>query len=104
MQVCIWSLAYSKFWLSLNFNVQGLTPLILVDNFQSTWLKAVHTKLRHMGLPPEVVCTVAFNQAKATLKQRLLDIERQGNISIAPNFLAKEDTRYKVVPATYLIS
>lgn len=97
------ALASIYLWLNLNFNTQGLTSLVLIDNFQSTWLKAVQTELRHLGFSPEIVLAMDLIQARVTIKQRLRDIGGQEDVSRSPDFLASDDTRYIAAPATFII-
>ena len=89
-------------WLKLNHTTSDLAPLVLRENFQSSWTKMVQAKMRHLGFPSEAVLAVDTNHAKTVLRQRVLNIERHCYINQCPNFLAAEDKKHAAEQATYL--
>ena len=71
------TLASLQYWLKINFKLQGLNHLLLEDNFQSKWMKAVLNKLQVMGFFPQAILSMQWDEAKLALKQRIMDMERQ---------------------------
>lgn len=51
----------------------GLTSLINSDNFQSTWKIAIREKLADYGFTNEAIQRMGYDQAKTSLKERILD-------------------------------
>ena len=89
-------------WLKINFQSQGLTHLLLEDNFQSSWLKAVLNKLQVMGFSPQTILSMQWDEAKSTLKQRIMDMKRQAVLSRYPNVRVIEMHKYCPLPMAYL--
>ena len=89
-------------WLALNLKPQGISPLILCDQFQSEWQLAVLNSLQNMGLAPQALLRMDLRQAKAMVRQRLSDIERQQDCSRCPEYRTGEIERYIAAPAPYL--
>ena len=53
-------LASLQYWLKINYQSQGLTHLLLQDNFQSNWLKAVLNKFQVMGFSPQAILSMQW--------------------------------------------
>lgn len=82
-------------------HIKGIiTPLLLWDNYQSSWVKAIHCKLQNLGFSLEVVLKIGYDHAKAMFKQRLFNIEQWDNG--VPNFMIPEQLRYIVILALSL--
>ncbi|KAJ7316941.1 hypothetical protein JRQ81_003103, partial [Phrynocephalus forsythii] len=80
----------------------GLTHLLLVDNFQSKWLKSVLNTLQAMGLSSQAILSMKWDEAKSALKQRILDMERQADLGSCPNFRVPDTHKYRPLPMAYL--
>lgn len=65
------------FWLTLNFNLSGLTPLILSANFHSCWVKAIEDKLHFYRFLPLALCYLGFMSGKDIIKQWVWDVALQ---------------------------
>nr|XP_016847415.1 PREDICTED: uncharacterized protein LOC107982573 [Anolis carolinensis] len=91
-----------NYWLRLSLAPLGLAPLSMKDNFQSTWQKEILHKLASLGLSPQILTSMGYDQAKAQIKQRITDIERQIDLSNAPSFITSGDSRGSTSPMEYL--
>ena len=89
-------------WLKLTHNSQDIAPLILKDNFQSSWTKAVKNEIQSLGFSTHFLSKLAHDQAASLVKQRIQDTRCQLDLSKTPTFLAPVKTRYVLAPATYL--
>lgn len=56
--------------LRVNFHSQGLMYLVLSDNFQSNWLKAVLSKLHLPGISPQAILVLNWDQKEKNNGQR----------------------------------
>lgn len=71
-------------WLRLNNSPAGLLSLMLLDKFQSSWLKGTLRKLATYGLSPEYLLSLERGRAKNIIKERLRDIEAQNDFNQLP--------------------
>lgn len=53
------------------------TSLIVVDNFETALRRPVHQKLQNYGLLREILLLIDYIKAMDSLKQYVLDVERQ---------------------------
>lgn len=63
-RVCLASI---NLWLKLNFYLQGLASLILQVSFQSTWIKSVESKFKHLS---SLVLNMKYGQTNQTKGKR----------------------------------
>lgn len=59
--------------------------------------------LLHLFFSLETILGIGLDHSKASIKQRLVDIECHGDVSTISNFLALKHLRYVFVPAAYLL-
>lgn len=55
-----------------------------------------------LGLPPDLLFNMGWDQAKTTVSQRIYNTERQLDILKVPSFPISEEQRYITCPAPYL--
>nr|XP_016853653.1 PREDICTED: uncharacterized protein LOC107983669 [Anolis carolinensis] len=91
-----------NYWLRLSPAPLGLAPLTMKDNFQSSWQKKIVHKIASLGLSPELLTSMGYDQAKSLVKQRITDIEHQLDLSSAPSFITNGDSRSHTSPMEYL--
>nr|XP_060641653.1 uncharacterized protein LOC132781415 [Anolis sagrei ordinatus] len=97
----VWT-ATLNYWLHLSFSTCGLAPLTLRDKFQSTWNKVVAAKIATLGLSQGQLLGMGWDQAKDLIRQWILDIERQSDLTCSPAFNISEDNRYLIATMAYL--
>lgn len=57
------------------------TPFVLTDQFRSPWQQAVLRNLAHYGLPLKQLLPLEHTQAKRIIREKVLDIEFQNEVS-----------------------
>ena len=92
------------YWLKLNHKPKSLAPLILRDNYQSTWLVTVRHKLAQYGFSEHLLTNLHYDQAESLTKLRFKDISRQRDLASSPDFLCPDKIRYRLVPVPYLFN
>ncbi|XP_053122321.1 uncharacterized protein LOC128332077 isoform X2 [Hemicordylus capensis] len=88
--------------LKLTLCPRGLAPLTQQDNFQSSWKQAVYNKVAQLSFSPSLLLAMGWDKAKTAIKQRILDTERQADLSKVTGFLAPDTCRFIVSCSAYL--
>lgn len=65
------------YWLKMHFYPEGLSPLVLTDNFPSPWKQAIDDKLGTYGLSSLFLMSLDFDQAQQAVINRMKDMEFQ---------------------------
>ncbi|XP_061446802.1 uncharacterized protein LOC133367087 [Rhineura floridana] len=82
----IWILKF-RYWMKLIFEPVGLSPLILIDNFQSKWKKSLSLQLTSLGFSIPYVISLGRSKALLAITQRILDVDFQNVLScLGPRF------------------
>uniref|UniRef100_A0A670J379 Reverse transcriptase domain-containing protein n=1 Tax=Podarcis muralis TaxID=64176 RepID=A0A670J379_PODMU len=89
-------------WLKLCFKPVGIAPLILRDDFQSSWEREVINEVQSCGLSHLYFESMTYNQARAVISRRLSDIARQEDIAQVKPGMFLGDQIYRTIPAPYL--
>ncbi|KAJ7317895.1 hypothetical protein JRQ81_004057, partial [Phrynocephalus forsythii] len=55
-----------------------------------------------MGLSSQAILSMQWDEAKSALKQRIMDMERQADISSCPNVRVPDTHKYHPLPMAYL--
>ncbi|KAJ7326811.1 hypothetical protein JRQ81_016570, partial [Phrynocephalus forsythii] len=97
-------LAIFNFWLKLIFLPRTLTSLLFVDNYHSTWKRALSLKLKSYGLSMECLIQVGYEMAKLILKQHILEVERHHDLGAISNNIAIDPALITFKPANYFFA
>ena len=95
-------LAIFNFWLKLTFQPIGLTSLVLQDNHQSPWKRAIYHKINRYGYSVESIQQMGYDKAKSNLRQRIIETERQQDLGIIRNRFTVDNALLPLKPAKYL--
>ena len=97
----VW-LAILNYWLRLVFFPSGLAPLTIKDDFQTTWKGAVGKIIATLGFNPQTLLAMGYEGARNTIKQRVVDTQRQVDLASSPRFLISENRRYLTTQMPYV--
>lgn len=94
-------IAILSYWLKLCYLPAGLAPLVLQDTYKSSWIHQIEQKIAAVGLSVTTLLGMGYERARATIKQLILDIERQNDVSNVSELYVREDLKYIVNAPSY---